>query len=548
MTDRLIRAALQLTSQLNLRQLVQEFVDVTAGLTGAGCCALAVLDERGGATLFAHHGPSSAAAAVLLRPLGGPGELGPFPAGGLVLLDDLTTRPLVAAWPTGHQVEAILGLPVPLGEDVFGRVYLAEKPGGFTAADAAEVRVLAEAAGIAIANCRRYGLSQARERWLRVSQEIGTALLEGAGEEEALQLIASRVRTVAGADTCLLILPSVGGAWTCEIADGYLAEDLIGVGFPEEGRALSGLRRDAGVRVDSLALSEPMRVPQLRSFGPALYAPMTARGAGLGVILLLRRIGAPAFEASDLMLAEALAQQTAVALELASSRHAQDVAQLSEERRRISRDLHDLAIQHLFATGMQLEAARVTLAERNEVELADLLDQGLAAVEESARQIRGIVQALREQHGTADTVERLRREVANARHPLGFVPSLVLRVDGKPVEDRDGDLVLLDAFSARIGAEIADDMVAVVREGLSNAARHAGASAVAVEVSLDGVAAAGTLRVLIADDGSGLAARATRRSGLEHLAARARRYGGSSALTSDQGGRGARLEWAVPLA
>ncbi len=380
--------------------------------------------------------------------------------------------------------------------------------------------------------------------WMRVSQEITTLLLEGAEEEQALQTIAARVRQIADADTCLLVLPSVKGLWLCEIADGLYADTLLGVTFPEDGRAVSVLRGRVGVLVESLADADRMLLPPLRRFGPALYAPMTVRGSGRGVILLLRKVGAPPFDASDLARAESLAQQTAVALELAASRHSEDEAHLIEERRRISRDLHDLAIQQLFAAGMQMEAARLRLVERDEPELADVLDGALVAVDESVRQIRSIVQSLREEHGPVDLLKQLRREASIGRTALGFAPSLVVRVDGVVL---DLALAGLDALDRRIDGEIADDVVAVVREGLSNAARHAHASSVRVEVSVEGAGPSGRVRVRVEDDGVGPGPAAGRRSGLDNLVLRARRHRGCSRLAANPAGRGTVLTWQAPL-
>src|SRR5699024_2667903 len=133
--------------------------------------------------------------------------------------------------------------------------------------------------------------------------------------------------------------------WVIEIVDGYGAEHLLGTVMPVQGRARTVLRDGYGLVVDSLARSPSMRVDALRDFAPALYAPMQADGKGVGVLVLLRRIGGTPFADADLSTAESYANQAALALVLAEARHAQDVAALLDERERIARDLHDLAIQ-----------------------------------------------------------------------------------------------------------------------------------------------------------------------------------------------------------
>lgn len=548
MNERLLGVALELTSQLDLPDVLKDFVDAAAELTGARYAALGVLDHLGRTVVFVHHGVSAETERILGHPPRGTGVLGEIPPEGALVLDDVTAHPSFGGWPEGHPpMGTFLGMPLRINEQVFGRIYLADKEGGFGEADVTEVGLLAKAAGVAIANSRIYGESRARERWLAVSQRITTMLLEGTDEEEALQMIAHEVREVADADTCLIVLPSIGETWACEIADGELAPALIGVEFPPAGRALTVLREGVGVIVDSLAQANPMRVPQLRPFGPAMYAPMMVRGTGLGVILLLRKEGRPEFESSDLTMAEGLAKQAALGLELAAARHAEDVAALLAERQRIGRDLHDLAIQQLFATGMQLHGARSRLLEEGHADLASILERSLTSVDESVRQIRAIVHSLREPDEAVYLVERLRREASIGRTALGFAPSLIIRVDDHAVGS-DADDPLVDQVDARVDPDIADDVVAVVREGLSNAARHAHSSSVQVRVDVRGEGPDGDVTVVVEDDGIGVDPGRTRRSGLANLAVRARRHRGTFSVDTPGRGHGSRLEWQVPLA
>ena len=281
---------------------------------------------------------------------------------------------------------------------------------------------------------------------------------------------------------------------------------------------------------------------------------MMVQGTGKGVLILLRLQGGAEFTPAELEVAEAVAAQAAVALELAAARHAEDVRALLEERQRISRDLHDLAIQQLFATGMQLESARqATAADPGTAWVADLLEAALTNVDESVRQIRSIVHSLREPDEAVGLVERLRRETSLARTGLSFAPSLVISVDGQDVRDGD-DLSARPTgpspaaqLDARIDDDIADDVVAVVREGLANAARHARASSVQVRVTLRGSGPTGRVSVEVEDDGVGVDRTSTRRSGLDNLAVRARRHGGTFSLGRTESGEGALLSWQVPL-
>lgn len=546
----LLGEVLDLTSSLDLDKVLRELVHSASRITGARYSAVGVLDSRGETMNFVQHGMTAQEERALGHPPRGHGVLGAIPADGALVLEDLTTHPAFGGWPAGHpEMHTFLGVPVRVGDRVYGRLYLAERPGGFTPENVRDVSILARAAGAAVRNSQLYADARNRERWISVSQEITTTLLEGTEEEEALQMVASRLREVADADTAIIILPSVGETWAAEFVEGHAAADLLGVVFPPDGRAMSVLANRLGVIVDSMARSRALRVPQLAQFGPALYAPMLVRDEGRGVILLLRRVGRAEFEPSDLAIAESVAGQAALALELASARHAEDLAGLLEERARIGRDLHDLAIQQLFAAGMRLEQARKDLAERGEDEAAAVVEDALGSVDDSVTQIRAIVHQLREPDTAVVLVERLRRETSLARAGLGFAPSLVLSVDGTPLrgEDPQAERAVVDAFVARVDPDVSDDVVAVVREGLANAARHARASSVQVRVDLEGDGPAGRIRVEVEDDGRGLPPDRARRSGTGNLAARSRRHGGTFSVGAAESGRGTLLVWQVPL-
>jgi signal transduction histidine kinase len=545
----LLQAALGLASHLDLPTVLQRFVSASAELTGAKYAAINVLDARGRSTTFVHTGIDDRLAAMLGRPPHAIGVLGAIPPHGTLRLDDLMHHPTFKGFPPNHPpMGSFLGAAVRVRDRVFGYLYLSEKPGGFSDEDDDAVITLAAAAAVAIQNAQMYAESERRERWLRAGQEITTMLLSGAEEEEVLAQIAASSRDVAGADTAALVLPGMGDAWVMEIVDGVGADELVGTVMPPDGRARTVLRDGNGLVVDSLSRARAMRVDAMRQFGPALYAPMQSDGRGVGVLVLLRRSGSAPFGPSDLATAETYAAQAALALVLAEARHAQDVAALLDERERIARDLHDLAIQQLFATGMQLETVRRRAARGvDPSELTGIVEDALDNVDSTVRQIRSIVHALRDPDASAPLAERLRREASLARTGLGFAPSLVITVDGRvldSVESLDGDAGSIDD---RVGEDMGDDVVAVVREGLANAARHARATAVTVRVDLTGAAPGGRIVVEVEDDGAGLPPERDRKSGTDNLAARARRHGGTFTLGTTAEGRGTLLTWEAPL-
>mgnify|MGYP000889601116 CR=1 FL=1 len=540
--SRLLEAALDVTSSLDLQRILENFVERACALTGARYAGLSVLDTWGDTTMSVEFGDAPAGNA---SPDELPNELVErITDEGYVILNDPSLLENLPGF------ENFLGVSVTFQGQVYARLYLVNRLGGFGLSALRIVQTLASAAGIAVENAHLYADARRRARWIRASQQLTTSMLEGADEEEGLTLIAQTVREVSQADTAIIVLPSVKDTWAAEIIDGHHADRLLGVMFPPEGRAMSVLNEGTGMIVDSLARAQTMRIPEFTEFGPALYAPLRGRGKPAGVLILLRLPGKPEFDYSELALAESLAAQAALALELASARHAEDVASLLDERDRIGRDLHDFAIQQLFAAGMQLDATKQKVSEEQlEVsEVIHALDLSLASIDEAVRQIRAIVHNLREPDSNVGLVERIRRESSLSRSFLGFAPSLLISVDGQAVnEQAESEDCLVELVDSRVDDSRSDDAVAVVREGLSNIARHAHATAGAVSVDLHGDTNSGSLTVSIADDGVGIDPEHTRNSGLANMAERARLNGGTFILGTGLEGKGTRITWRVPL-
>ena len=551
-STRLISSVLQLMGNLEQDKVLQAFVDQACEVTSSPYGALSILGSRGETSAFYIHGVSDELRNSLGNPPVGRGIIGDIPLDNGIISNDLHSDPRFTGYPPTHpEMTNFLGVPLRIHEQVYGRLYLCNRPGGYSDQDLAYVSGLAILAAVAVENSRLYEVSRSRERWTRVSQQLTTILLEGTEEEDALQFIAKSVREVADADTSLLILPSVGDTWVCEIASGYAASDLIGVTFPPHGRARTVLEEGQGLIVDSLARATTLRVKELARFGAALYAPLLAGSHAIGILLLLRLPEKPEFDPAVLEMAEQVATQAALALEIAGAKHAADIAALLDERAKIGEDLHDLAIQQLFATGMQLERIRAAFASGaalDSTRAESLMQDALASVDDSVKQIRAIVHNLREPDAAVDLVERLRREASLARRLLGFAPSFVLDIDGEALSasDPSHEEILIAEADQRVGHDISDDVVAVVRETLSNTARHAGASSAQVVVSISGMGTNGSVRVVVTDDGHGLDPTVTRRSGLDNLKSRARRHGGIC-FTQPASPHGLQVIWEVPL-
>jgi len=544
----LLRAILTLAADLDLPSLLEQFVHASTELTGAKYGAINILDEHGASTTFVQSGFDEFTVAALGHSPHAVGVLGQIPAHGVLRLEDLTRHPSFLGLPPGHPpMGSFLGTAVRVREEVYGYLYLSEKEGGFEDVDEALVTALAAAAAVAIQNAQLHALAGLRENWVRAGQQTTTMLLEGAAEEEVLLQIAATAREIARADTAALALPGAGGELVMEMVNGQAEDKLLGLAMVREGRAWEAFASGIGAVVPSLAVAPAPQLEPLRLFGPALYAPLRTAGKNVGVLVLLRRVGAPPFTRSDLVMSESFAAQAALAFVLAEARHAQDVAALLDERERIARDLHDLAIQQLFATGMRLETVgRRAALGGDPAEINALIEEALAGVDSSARQIRIIVHGLHDPDGGgASLVERLRNESALACGGLGFAPTLVISLDGRVIDSAPGGVI--GRIDDVVGADRANDVVAVAREGLTNAARHAKATAVTVRVSVTGSGPTGKVLIEVEDDGASLDLMRDRHSGTKNLAARARQDGGTFSLGTPPSGVGTLLTWQAPL-
>lgn len=242
--------------------------------------------------------------------------------------------------------------------------------------------------------------------------------------------------------------------------------------------------------------------------------------------MLARGGGLPSFTPAEVAPLPGFAGQAALALELADRRRDSEQVSLLADRDRIARDLHDLAIQRLFATGMTLQSAQRFVEHP---EASERLSRSIDDLDETIKIIRTTIFGLRD-HEAAGGTPRLRvravRAVGEAAAVLGFAPAL--RMEG-----------LIDTD---VPVPVADDVVAVLGEALTNVARHARAARAEAAIVL----ADGVLTVTVSDDGVGFAD-GGRRSGLRNLAERAEARGGGLSVSPRPDSGGTRLDWRVPL-
>lgn len=520
-------AIITMGRELDLAHVLAKMLEAATDATGAPFAAINVLDENGKSVDFHYRGMDASVWKALRRAPNAVGVLAQIPAEGALIIDELTKHPAFLGLPPGHPpMGSFLGYALRTRSEVFGYLYLASKEGGFTEEDAEIVAVLASAAAVAIENAQLYEAALAREQWLAASQAITTDLLAKPGDEDAFAAIIENARTLGRASSGALVLPGIGDEWVMEFTSGARADELLGQVLPEDGFAISVIR--SGVGTVAAEPPGPSIIEPVRSFGPTLYAPLRAGARTLGLLMLWRDKGQPQFDAHDLATAQRFSNQAAIALQFAELAHVRNMESLLAERERIADDLHDFVSQELFATAMQLEALMPEVDE----DIAARLKSTLEHVKRAQHEVRGVMGQLQGERTSEPLAERVRREILLAQGSLGFSPTL-------QVDD-------WGAASAAVDADptLSDDIIAVIRELLSNVARHAGATVASVTLS----AGDGRLSVTIVDDGKGPAGAQNRHSGTSNLANRALRRRGTFSLTpvSDDPVRpGTRAEWNV---
>ncbi|RKT09372.1 histidine kinase/DNA gyrase B/HSP90-like ATPase [Streptomyces sp. 1114.5] len=529
----LLEAVLAVGRDLELSQALQHIVEAAVTLVDAEYGALGVIGEDQRLSQFIPVGVTDDQVKLIGDLPSGHGILGelirrPEP----LRLSRISDHPASYGFPANHPpMRSFLGVPIRIRGKVFGNLYLTERRGGgdFDAEDESVLATLAVAAGVAIDNARLYARARQRQRWLQASAEITSSLLSGSAEQEVLDLLLARATEIAGADLAVVAMPLPGaGELEVRIAVGLGEDEHRGLVLPVDGSFMGTALRTGGLVVSPDVQHDPRITagpPRWRGLGPALAVPVGTAERGIrGVLLLARAAGAPLFEEDESVPLLGFAGQAAVAMELAERRRDSEQIALLQERDRIARDLHDLAIQRLFATGMTLQGATRFIEHP---EATDRVLRAIDDLDETAKTIRATIFGLRLREkgpAAAGLRSRVVEVLERAARALGFAPAL--RMSG-----------LLDVT---VPPEVADAVVAVLEEALSNAARHARASTVDVTVT-----AGEELTVTVSDDGVGLP-EGGRRSGLANLADRATALGGTFAERARQEG-GTELVWRVPL-
>ncbi|MCN4273472.1 two-component system sensor histidine kinase DosT [Mycobacterium tuberculosis] len=526
--DGLIDAILAITSGLKLDATLRAIVHTAAELVDARYGALGVRGYDHRLVEFVYEGIDEETRHLIGSLPEGRGVLGalieePKP----IRLDDISRHPASVGFPLHHPpMRTFLGVPVRIRDEVFGNLYLTEKADGqpFSDDDEVLVQALAAAAGIAVDNARLFEESRTREAWIEATRDIGTQMLAGADPAMVFRLIAEEALTLMAGAATLVAVPLDDEAPACEVDDlvivevaGEISPAVKQMTVAVSGTSIGGVFHDRTPRrFDRLELAVDGPVEP----GPALVLPLRAADTVAGVLVALRSADEQPFSDKQLDMMAAFADQAALAWRLATAQRQMREVEILTDRDRIARDLHDHVIQRLFAVGLTLQGA----APRARVPaVRESIYSSIDDLQEIIQEIRSAIFDL---HAGPSRATGLRHRLDKVIDQLA-IPALHTTVQ------YTGPLSVVDTV-------LANHAEAVLREAVSNAVRHANATSLAINVSVED-----DVRVEVVDDGVGISGDITE-SGLRNLRQRADDAGGEFTVENMPTG-GTLLRWSAPL-
>jgi signal transduction histidine kinase len=352
--------------------------------------------------------------------------------------------------------------------------------------------------------------------------------------QEVLQLIVERVRTLVGARYAALGIVGPDDRIQQFITSGISPHDRHSIGPLPRGRGLLGLiiRKARSYRIPNIASHPdssgfPPNHPPMTSF---LGVPITSMGRSVGNFYLTDKTGAPEFNATDQRLVELFALHAGIAIENARLHQQAAEYAIVQERDRIGRDLHDGIIQSLYAVSLSLEDVPEMMGPAP-AEAEGRVEAAIDSLHASIRELRNFIYGLRPE--TFD----------GADLPAGIV--------ALGEQFRHNNLVELEVdvdvdVGQRVSPEHGAQLLHLLRESLSNAARHARAGHLTIAFRQ----AEGLAILSVTDDGVGFdpaSPAGAGHQGLANMRARAEAIGGTLRLESAPG-KGTRIIVSVPAA
>lgn len=416
-------------------------------------------------------------------------------------------------------------VPIRSGHVGLGVLYVTEKADGssFDSDDVALLRALAAAAGVAIGSARLAERVRGRQAMIEVTRDVGAELLSGADAASVVRLITSRALALVAADTSFLAVPDRPEFPSTDIvvvaASGDDSERLEHMPLVIRGTSFADAYRErTPTRYDRFDARNAVLVDHT---GPALVLPLRSGGSVGGLLVTLRGRGSRPFTDDEFDTMTKFADQAALALQTSTAQRSMRELDVLTDRDRIARDLHDHAIQLIFAAGLSLQGS---MARSGSAEVRERLTSAIDELQDVVQDIRSTIFGLRlGVAGPARLRERLDLAIASLKSTSPIKATLHVT----------GPLSV-------VGSALADDAEQVVREAVRNAVRHSWATSISVDVTVDE-----SLTIEVTDNGGGMPTALTR-SGLDDLDDRARAAGGTFSVQSVPGG-GVHLFWSAPL-
>ena len=431
--------------------------------------------------------------------------------------DDPVVASLLEGRPEDARGGPVLRARVRVGGSDFGTLHLArwEQPPG--PRERALLQIIATAMGPRIETLRQRRVSELHERVTQTVWELNRTLVDKVDLEVTLPLLTQRVLELTSAEVVALVGTRPEGEHRVLAASGEGAGGVLSELSPDLTEVMrGGTSQHWSATASGDQLSSDQRVC-------TSLVPLDRRSGDVVVLVVHRwkpSRGVSQQQVRDVL--SALAAHASLILDREQAERDHDQLTMLQDRDRIARDLHDLVIQRLFAVGLTLQGAS-RRAVRPEV--IERLEGAVGELDQTIRDIRATIFELRHRAGAGSFRADLRQLVESYASTLGFAP--VVHLVG-PLDSVSDD-------------EVQTQVLMVVREALSNVARHAHATSVTVEVE----AAAGRLCVAVRDDGVGISPAAVE-SGLGNVRARAAEHGGAVELSRGEP-HGTVLRWSVPV-
>ncbi len=499
--EQLLDVGRSLVGERDPDAVLMRVLEAARTLTGARYAAVGVLDEDGSELArFLTVGIDEETRR----------RIGPLPRGHGILgelirnpkplrLTRISDHPRSYGFPAEHPpMETFLGVPVRIGDAVYGNLYLTEKEDGteFDAVDEHVLVILAELAAVAIDNARAHAQSlrdrRKIENAMRGLEETASLNREMVGRgdyDRVIELVVKRGRSLAEARTAILLLLE-GDDLHLVAAAGEVAPEILGRVTPAQGSISQGVLR-AG-RGQLITADVAVRFDEVNpGGGSGVIVPLRARGTDLGVLAFFDRLDPEhPFSTDDVLALESFGTSAATriyaARALDDERVSLSIAYSERERQRWARELHDETLQELGALNVTLASA---LAGDDPAAMRGALERSSAQVEQVIAGLQGLITELRpaslDQLGVAAAVETLIERVSS-RSGLDLDLDLDLAYDG-------------GRATSRLDPELESTVYRLVQESLTNVVKHADATQARIKIE----ETEGRLTIAVEDNGHG---------------------------------------------